>query len=68
MGNGIVIENELRSNYFIEKVNYRLLQDLTGPVTGIINVRRFVWKLRQSIIVVKIRKSKQNKLIFIRID
>lgn len=68
MGNGIVKENELRSNYFIGKVNYRLLQDLTGPVTGIINVRRFVWKLRQSIIVVKIRKSKQNKLIFIRID
>lgn len=44
MGNGIVNENELAFGIiFIEKkrekkkkkeVNYRLLQDLTGPVTG----------------------------------
>lgn len=52
---------------FIEKVNYRLLQDLTGPVTGIHIIK--CWnilygKLWQSIIVDKIRKSKQNKLIF----
>lgn len=39
MGNGIVNENELRWNYFIEKKELTIgyYQDWTGPVTGIIN-------------------------------